>query len=132
MPNLTQQPAELFKIEGALPGEWPRLVRLCAHLTGDRDAAEDLAQETLIEAWRHQDRLYDWQGYSSWLSAIARNVSLRWIRQRGREGARLATSINSAADRSARVEEPPADQNDFTVDLERAELADLLDRALAL
>ena len=68
-----------------LPSEWPRLVRLCAHFTGDRDAAEDLAQETLIEAWRHQDRLYDWQGYSSWLSAIARNLSLRWIRQRGRE-----------------------------------------------
>ena len=99
MPNLNQQPAKQVEIERLLPSEWPRLVRLCAHLTGDRDAAEDLAQETLIEAWRHQDRLYDWQGYSSWLSMIAHNVSLRWIRQRGREGARLATSINGAADR---------------------------------
>jgi RNA polymerase sigma-70 factor (ECF subfamily) len=132
MPNLTQQPAELFQLEGALPGEWPRLVRLCAHFTGDRDAAEDLAQETLIEAWRHQDRVYDWQGYSSWLSAIARNVSLRWIRQRGREYAGLVTSINSAPDAPDRAEELPDAQDDFTVDLERAELADLLDRALAL
>src|SRR4051794_12653748 len=104
MPNVSQQPAELVPIEGALPSEWPRLVRLCAHFTGDRDAAEDLAQETLIEAWRHQDRVYDWQGYSSWLSAIARNLSLRWVRQRGREEARLATSLDALPNASARVE----------------------------
>src|SRR6266496_5699907 len=105
MPSFNQQPAKEFQIEGLLPSEWPRLVRLCAHFTGDRDAAEDLAQETLIEAWRHQDRVYDWQGYSSWLSAIARNLSLRWVRQRGREQARLATPIDHASDMSVRAEE---------------------------
>src|SRR5215212_9447442 len=132
MPNISRLPAETAQIEGALPSEWPWLVRLCAHFTGDADAAEDLAQETLIEAWRHRDRVYDWQGYSSWLTAIARNVSLRWIRQRGREQARLVTPIDAAPEAYARIEEQPADQPDFTVDLERAELADLLDRALAL
>ena len=131
MPNVTNL-AETFPIEGVLPSEWPRLVRLCAHFTGDRDAAEDLAQETLIEAWRHQDRVYDWQGYSSWLSAIARNVSLRWVRQRGREQSRLAAPIDRAPETSAQAEDLSADQDDFTVDLERAELAELLDRALAL
>jgi RNA polymerase sigma-70 factor (ECF subfamily) len=131
MPNLTN-PAETFPIEGMLPSEWPRLVRLCAHFTGDHDAAEDLAQETLIEAWRHQDRVYDWQGYSSWLSAIARNVSLRWVRQRGRELSRLAAPIDRAPETPAYAEDLPAAQDDFTVDLERAELAELLDRALAL
>ena len=114
MPSFNPQPAKVFHIEGVLPSEWPRLVRLCAHFTGDRDAAEDLAQETLIEAWRHQDRLYDWHGYSSWLSAIARNLSLRWIRQRGREQARLVTSIDSVPETSARAEELPVDQPDFT------------------
>ena len=128
MPNRNQQSPSLFQIEGALPSEWPRLVRLCAHFTGDRDAAEDLAQETLIEAWQHQDRVYDWHGHSSWLSAIARNLSMRWIRQRGRDQARLVTSLDRAPDPSARADALP----DFTVDLERAELADLLDRALAL
>jgi RNA polymerase sigma factor (sigma-70 family) len=132
MPNLNQQPANQFQIEGALPSEWPRLVRLCTHFTGDRDAAEDLAQETLIEAWRHQDRVYDWQGYSSWISAIARNLSLRWIRQRRREQPHLVASINHAPDASTHAEELLADQDDFTIDLERAELADLLDRAMAL
>src|SRR4029450_13847686 len=100
MPNFNQQPAEIFQAEGALPSEWPRLVRLCAHFTGDRDAAEDLAQETLIEAWRQQDRVYDWQGYSSWLSAIARNLSLRWIRQHRHEQGRLVTSISTTTDAS--------------------------------
>jgi RNA polymerase sigma factor (sigma-70 family) len=132
MPGVNQQPAEGFKIEGVLPSEWPRLVRLCAHFTGDHDAAEDLAQETLIEAWRHQDRVYDWQGYSSWLAAIARNVSLRWVRQRGREQARIATSIDLAPGLSAGAEEIAGAQPDLAVDLERAELAELLDRALAL
>src|SRR5512133_3150087 len=113
MPSFSQRPADIVPIGGVLPSEWPRLVRLCAHFTGDRDAAEDLAQETLIEAWRHQDRLYDWQGYSSWLSAIARNLSLRWIRQRGREQARLVTSIDSVSESSARAAELPSDQADF-------------------
>ncbi len=40
-----------------LPAERARLVRLCALLTGDREAAEDLAQETLYEAWRHASSL---------------------------------------------------------------------------
>src|SRR6476646_2728025 len=126
MPNLNQQRANVFQIEGALPSEWPRLVRLCTHFTGDRDAAEDLAQETLIEAWRHQDRVYDWQGYSSWLSAIARNVSLRWVRQRGREQAHLAMTNVPTPETPTRAEELVAEQADFTVDLERAELAELL------
>ncbi len=49
-------------LETALPFERARLVRLCAKLTGDVDAAEDLAQETLFEAWRHAHKLRDQQG----------------------------------------------------------------------
>lgn len=126
------QPADVSYLEKMLPHEWPRLVRLCAHLSGDRDAAEDLAQETMIEAWRHRHRLHDRQGYSAWLSAIARNVSLRWIRDQGRERSRLLSPIDGMPDMDARLENVPAEQDDITVDLERDELADLLDRALSL
>lgn len=66
--------------EGA---ERARLVRLCAVLSGDREAAEDLAQETLLEAWRHRHKLTDPHGADRWLTAIARNVCLRWGRTRG-------------------------------------------------
>jgi len=30
-----------------------RLIRLCTRMTGKSDVAEDLAQETLLEAWKH-------------------------------------------------------------------------------
>jgi RNA polymerase sigma factor (sigma-70 family) len=77
-------------IEVARAGLWSdaerrRLVHLCAAVTGDRGAAEDLAQETLLEAWRNAHKLHDATGADRWLSAIARNVCLRWARGRGRD-----------------------------------------------
>jgi RNA polymerase sigma-70 factor (ECF subfamily) len=119
-----------FNLDDTLTGERARLVRLCARLSGDRDAAEDLAQETLIEAWRHQDRLLDQQGAGRWLAAIARNVCLRWARQRGRERMRLSFPGYETPDEQ--LESLPADDGDITIELEREELAELLDRALAL
>jgi RNA polymerase sigma factor (sigma-70 family) len=72
--------------EGAwLDSERRRLVRLCASITGDHAVAEDLAQETLLEAWRHRERLREPSGADRWLSAIARNVCHRWARRRGRD-----------------------------------------------
>jgi len=57
--------------------ERTRLVQFCAHLVRDRESAEDLAQETLFEAWRHEQTLRDPQRRSQWLSGIARNVCRR-------------------------------------------------------
>src|SRR5215216_1320218 len=99
-----------------------RLVRLCAAITGDRDAAEDLAQETLLEAWRNAHKLHDPSGADRWLAAIARNVCLRWARRRGLDVAVPGLDADAS----------PADQVDIEVELERAELVELLDRALAL
>lgn len=113
----------------ALARERPRLVRLCARLTGDFAHAEDLAQETLYEAWRHADRLREPAGLAPWLAAIARNVCLRWARGRGRELARVAPpGDDGAPDLAATV----ADDRVLEVELEREELARLLDRALDL
>ncbi|SRR6266487_245669 len=75
--------------ETTLPGERSRLVRLCTQLSGSSEAAEDLAQETLYEAWRHRDQLHDPQGQVRWLTAIARNVCLRWRAFRFRDSAHL-------------------------------------------
>ena len=100
-----------------------RLVRLCASVTGDRDAAEDLAQETLLEAWRNGHKLHDPEGADRWLAAIARNVCLRWARRRGRDGVLLAR-VDAGT--------PHRVELDVEIELERAELAELLDRALAL
>jgi RNA polymerase sigma-70 factor (ECF subfamily) len=113
-----------------LPAERARLVRLCACLTGNSDTAEDLAQETLVEAWRHAHKLHDPSGRDRWLAAIARNVCRRWSRARGRELARRAYELRDAD--AAEPVDGVADELDVEVDLERHELAQLLDRALAL
>ncbi len=109
-----------------------RLVRLCARLTGDVDVAEDLAQEALLEAWRHESKLRDPRKRAQWLAGIARNVCLRWRQQRGRDRA-LLTRFRATRGAPALVdEEPAADTFEPEVELEREELAYLLDRALSL
>ena len=62
------------RLTAALASERVRLVRLCARLSGSNTAAEDLAQETLLEAWRSREKLSDLEGIAPWLSAIARNI----------------------------------------------------------
>ncbi len=59
--------------EELLQGQRSRLVGLCARLTGNVFVAEDLAQEVLLEAWRHHDKLRDPKRVPQWLSGIARN-----------------------------------------------------------
>src|SRR6266567_3288194 len=66
-------------LETVLPAERARLVRLCTTITGNGDVAEDLAQETLLEAWRHLHELRDPERRAQWLSGIARNVCLRFL-----------------------------------------------------
>jgi len=39
--------------EAVFAGERERLIRFCSRLTGNPEAAEDLAQETLLEIWRN-------------------------------------------------------------------------------
>lgn len=112
------------------PHERARLVRLCATITGSSEAAEDLAQETLLEAWRHLAGLNDPEKRSQWLSGIARNVCLRWKRKRGRELAQaLPLEAPTAKDTCPELVLP--DPFDLEIELERKELIALLDRALA-
>jgi RNA polymerase sigma factor (sigma-70 family) len=114
-----------------LTAERPRLVRLCARLSGDPDTAEDLAQEALLEAWRAIARLRDPEGLSPWLAAIARNVCLRWARTRGRDLAHTAYPASTGAADEPTLDDLPA-ADDLALDIEHGELAALLDRALAL
>jgi RNA polymerase sigma factor (sigma-70 family) len=123
-----------------LTRERTRLIGLCASLTGNAGAAEDLAQETLLEAWRNRHKFVERDlpsatNRAQWLSAIARNVCLRWRRRHGRDLAHLTQSTFSAADegeQSLDLDELPAHTYNLEAELERRELVELLDRALAL
>ena len=81
---MTEHLAIVDGLDEALAAERTRLVCLCARISGDGHAAEDLAQETLVEAWRSLAKLREPDALAPWLNAIAHNVCLRWIRGRGR------------------------------------------------
>ncbi len=117
-----------------LPDERPRLVRLCARLTGNYDAAEDLAQETLVEAWKQAANLRDEAVWRAFVFGIARNVCLRWQRRQGQEMSRRHTRlpVTSTPDTppGTVMEWEPVDSFNLTENYERYELASLVDRAM--
>ena len=116
--------------EIVLAGERTRLVRLCRQYTGDVDSAEDLAQETLLKGWRHSHQVRDPDRHAQWLTAIARNECRRWSQKQRRERAGCLPlgwddpSLSAALDALA-------DDVDVGQEIERADLAHALDRALA-
>src|SRR3712207_805163 len=53
------------------------------YMAGERGAAEELAQETFLRAYRSLASLREDSNLSSWLFGIARNVAREWLRERG-------------------------------------------------
>ncbi len=107
-----------------------RVLRFCTRYTGDPAAAEDLAQQTLLEALEHGHELRNLDARRSWLFGIARNQCLLWTRGRGREVPGLT---EPDSEREISGGEPwQAGDLDLEMELERDELARLLDRAMAL
>jgi RNA polymerase sigma factor (sigma-70 family) len=111
----------------------PRLLRL-AQLNGiGPDEAEDVAQETLLEAWRHLERLYEPEGFATWLDAICRNVCKRHIHARATsvQTSELPVSEDEgqeAQDLLLALPDPLA--IDPVAELERQDMQVLLDHAL--
>jgi RNA polymerase sigma-70 factor (ECF subfamily) len=103
------------------------LVRYCARWTGDPSAAEDLAQQALLAAWRHERQLREPGARRAWLLSIARRECLSWARDRERR--RL---VNLESLEGWESDGRLADDFDVETELERDDLARLLDRALAL
>src|SRR3982750_2272046 len=64
----------------------PRLTALAGRLLGDAAEAEDLTQETLLQAYLGLDRLREPERFSSWVYGIALNLAKMRLRSR-RNGA---------------------------------------------
>jgi RNA polymerase sigma factor (sigma-70 family) len=107
-----------------------RLLRL-AQLNGIRpDEAEDVVQETCLEAWRHLETLREPERFAAWLDGICRNVCKRHIRA---NATLLPTSDLSTSEGEAEATEfdlPDLLAIDPAEELERQDMQVLLDRAL--
>jgi RNA polymerase sigma-70 factor, ECF subfamily len=68
---------------------WGYCVRLTGH---DRARAEDVAQETLMRAWRHFSEIDESQGsVRAWLFTVARNIVIdEWRSRRARSELAMA------------------------------------------
>jgi RNA polymerase sigma-70 factor (ECF subfamily) len=100
---------------------------LCRRLLGNREAAEDAAQEAFLSAYRGLGR-FAGGSFRSWLLRIAANECKDELRRRKRKDA--ATSLDAINDRlDAPVE--LADPNaDTTAPLQAAELGEAVERLL--
>lgn len=61
-----------------------RLLSLLTHLVGQRDLAEDLAQETFLRVYRARSSYVPGAKFSTWLFTIAGNVASNSLRSKSR------------------------------------------------
>ncbi len=90
-----------------------RMVAVAYHLVGDRDAAEDLAQDTFVAAFKQIHKLRDAHRVGAWLHGITQRLCYKHLR-------RAARTTEVETDRLEMLPAPP----DF-VD-EPGELCELL------
>ncbi|HKD76651.1 MAG TPA: sigma-70 family RNA polymerase sigma factor, partial [Ktedonobacterales bacterium] len=116
-------------LHAVLGSSRPHLLRY-ARLRGiPSDAAEDVVQETLLEAWRSLMHLRDPEHLGAWLDGICRNVCLRHLRAHYRGQDEIPLSAVYEEGGAEDIPDPQAfDPADL---LDRYDLEHLLDLALA-
>jgi len=78
-------PSDLRAFEAFFLAEYPRLVSMLTARFGDRAAAEDLAQDALVQAQRHWDHVGALDKPGAWVRRVALNRSANEHRRLGRE-----------------------------------------------
>lgn len=99
--------------------ERARLARLCHRWTGDANAAEDLAQETLLIALRRWSRGATPEAWSPYLWGIARRLCQRW-----RERSQKAEAQETAWDTLPELPTPVMDPLEHLLQSEREALVE--------
>lgn len=84
-----------------------KIYNLCFNTMGSAEDAADMAQETLLKAWRALERFDGRSGLGTWLYRIAVNTCLDELRRRKN---RTAISMQSLAEKGW---EPEDDSGDF-------------------
>ena len=73
----------------------PRLRRYAIALVGDRAQADDLVQDSVERALRHQEHLKDPRRLFGWLRSILHNLHIDALRERRSRGGRARKSARS-------------------------------------
>lgn len=123
----------LGELDARLAAARPRLARLARLNGASASEAEDIAQETLLTAWRSLGQLREPERFDAWLDGICRNVSRHAARRALRERGHVLDSGASAGDEGFDpLAQAPADDADPLDELTRRELATLVESALSL
>lgn len=102
------------------------LVHFIARVTGDREHAEDLAQECFIKAFRSLAAFDTSRRLSSWLFRIAHNTAIDAMRRPRRRLVSLDSRTADGPDLAAATPAPPEPDP-----VERAALGEALEAALS-
>jgi RNA polymerase sigma-70 factor (ECF subfamily) len=86
-----------------------RLVRYLLYLTGKREYAEDLAQETWIRVLQRGSQYNGRQRFDPWLFAIARNLAIDYLRKKRK----AVATASLPDDRDAMLLLPSCDPSPF-------------------
>lgn len=133
------QPAHaalLNNIDSLLEAARPRLVRLVRLQGVVPDAADDIAQETLLAAWRSLHHLRAPERFDAWLDGICRNMCRRWASAQGAVTEQIrpiaVAWCNDEHEEEAQALDLPDPQAlDPAEELDRQDLEVLLDRAMS-
>jgi RNA polymerase sigma-70 factor (ECF subfamily) len=89
-----KQEQRLSRFEGEAVKELDALMKAASRITGNRDEAEDIVQETFLRAWKYFDSFDSGSNCRAWLFRIMFNV------------------INNRAGRRLRLQETPLETDD--------------------
>jgi RNA polymerase sigma factor (sigma-70 family) len=74
-----------------------KIYNLAYRIMGDHKDAEDITQETFIQVYRHIDQFREDSQLYTWIYTIARNLCLRWLKQKRKKSfASMETLLYSA------------------------------------
>lgn len=79
------KPAEVPGIDDLVDCHSEKLYRVAYRLTGRTDVAEDLVQETFLDAFRGMAQLRSVDSSFAWLVAILRRRRVKWLKEQSRE-----------------------------------------------
>ena len=108
---------------------WPLravVLRTAGYLARDATEADDLAQETLLKAFRAIGQFDERTNPQAWLMAILRNTRIDRLRARAREAGQLSLDAEAIDVADAPVTDAPPDPADPTALLERLGDAELI------